>query len=85
MKMKVIYLLVLFLIRGSRVVLTPRLRGKLKGTKDPVIGILTKPCKEELRDVECDAMLEARYIRWLEQSGARTVPIAGAHCLLPCC
>ena len=50
-------------------------KDKYDHTNKPTIGILTKPCKEELPTVECGGMLEARYIRWVEQAGGRAIPI----------
>ena len=49
--------------------------ARLTSGEKPIIGMLTKPCKEELPDVNCTGMLEARYIRWVEQAGGRVVPL----------
>ena len=46
-----------------------------KDLESKIIGILWKPCIDELPDIECKYMLEARYVRWIEQSGGRVVPI----------
>ncbi|EGG21402.1 hypothetical protein DFA_01284 [Cavenderia fasciculata] len=47
----------------------------MKVNNRPIIGILSQPCDNEMTDHETDQYIAAGYVKHLEGSGARVVPI----------
>ena len=77
-RINLIILFLQFLIVVSKPIGSPLhfLRASRETTERRIsIGIVSKPCSEELPKIGCKEMLEARYIRWLEQAGATVIPI----------